>query len=39
MNRLAFRGGPEIFRNSKILLHVTCGVGLGCILERSPLHF
>ena len=35
---VSFQGGGALaIRNSKILLYVTCGVGLGCTLERKPI--
>ena len=36
-NRLAFRGGFLVVQKLKNYF-VTCGVGLHCILEMSPLH-
>ena len=38
-NRLTFRGGYLTIQKLKILLFVICGVGLVCILERSPLSY
>ena len=38
-NKLAFRGGSLSIQKLKNSLYVICGVGLRCILERSPLRF